>query len=65
MKDKLKVYVVALLLALVGVSMALYKHFALGFPLFPDQKVGIWTVESTVEFEASVAEVLVSLALPD
>ena len=65
MKDKLKVYVVALLLALVGVSMALYKHFALGFPLFPDQKVGIWTVESKVEFEAAGSEVLVSLALPD
>ena len=65
MKDKLKVYVVALLLALVGLSMALYKHFALGFPLFPDQKVGIWTVESKVEFEAAGSEVLVSLALPD
>ena len=65
MKDKLKVYVVALLLAVLGLSMALYKYFALGFPLFPDQKIGVWTVESKIEFEASGSEVLVSLALPD
>ena len=65
MKEKLKVYVVALLLALLGLSMALYKHFALGFPLLPNDKVAVWTVESKVEFEASGAPVLVSLALPD
>lgn len=65
MKDKLKVYVLASLLALVGLSMALYKHFKLGFPLLPDEKVAVWTVESKVEFEADGAEVLVSLALPD
>ena len=65
MKEKLKVYVVALLLALIGLSMALYKYFALGFPLFPDQRIGVWTVESKIEFDSSGEEVLVSLALPD
>ena len=65
MKEKLKVYVVAALLALAGLSMALYKLFALGFPLFPNEKVAVWTVESKVEFESNGAEVRVSLALPD
>ena len=65
MKEKLKVYIVAFLLALLGLSMALYKHFALGFPLLPYEKVAVWTVESKVEFEASGAPVVVSLALPD
>ena len=65
MKEKLKVYVVALLLAALGLSMALYKHFALGFPLLPNERVAVWTVESKVEFEANGAPVLVSLALPD
>lgn len=65
MKEKLKVYAVACLLALMGVSMALYKHFALGFPLLPDEKVAVWTIESKIEFEANGAPVLMSLALPD
>ena len=33
MEEKIKVYVVAGLLAAIGISIALYKHFALGFPL--------------------------------
>jgi len=65
MKEKLKVYAVALVLAVAGISMALYKHFALGFPLLPDEKVAVWTVESKVEFEADGKPVVVSLALPD
>ena len=65
MKEKLKVYIIAFLLALLGLSMALYKHFALGFPLLPYEKVAVWTVESKVEFEANGAPVVVSLALPD
>ena len=44
MKEKLKVYVVALLLAALGLSMALYKHFALGFPLLPNERVAVWTL---------------------
>jgi hypothetical protein len=64
MKEKTKVYAVACVLALLGLSMALYKHFALGFPLLPNQKTEVWTVEAKVEFEANGAAVLVSLALP-
>ena len=64
MEEKIKVYVVAALLAAIGISIALYKHFALGFPLLPNEKTAVWTIESKVEFEASGAPVLVSLALP-
>lgn len=64
MKEKNKVYAVACVLALLGLSMALYKYFALGFPLLPNQKTEVWTVEAKVEFEANGAPVLVSLALP-
>jgi hypothetical protein len=65
MKEKMKVYLVAGLLAAIGMSMALYKHFALGLPLLPDQKIAVWTLEAKIDFEASGAPVLVSLALPD
>lgn len=64
MQEKIKVYVVAGLLALLGVGVALYKHFALGFPLLPDARTEVWTVEAKVEFRASGEPVLVSLALP-
>ena len=65
MKEKLKVYSLACLLAAIGISIALYKHFALGLPLLPNQKTAVWTLEAKVEFETSGAPVLVSLALPD
>lgn len=65
MKEKAKVYVVAGLLAGLGLTAVLYKHFALGFPLHPRDKTEIWTLEAKVEFEATGAPVLVSLALPN
>lgn len=64
MEEKIKVYVVAGLLALLGGCTALYKVVAMGFPLFPDAKSEVWTVEAKVEFEARSEPVLVSLALP-
>lgn len=65
MKEKLKVYVLAFVLASMGIGIALYKHLALGFPLLPHQQSSVWTLEAKIEFEASGKPVLVSLALPD
>jgi hypothetical protein len=65
MQEKMKVYIVAALLALLGLTTALYKHFALGFPMLPDQATEVWTLEAKIEFQASGAPVLVSLAMPD
>src|SRR5262245_32115028 len=65
MKEKLKVYAVAIVLAALGIGLTLYKHFALGFPLLSDQKTAVSTLEAKIEFEAHDKPVLVSLALPD
>jgi len=65
MKEKLKVYVLAAALTLLGLGLALYKHFALGFPLLPDATAATWTLEATIEFDATGDPVLVSMALPD
>ncbi|MEK7844504.1 MAG: UUP1 family membrane protein, partial [Pseudomonadota bacterium] len=44
--------------------MILYKHFALGFPLSPDDKKSVWTIEAKIDFIARGDPVIVSFALP-
>lgn len=47
-----KVWVLALILFLIGGSLFLYKWRVLGYPLLPEQETRIWTVETTVQFDA-------------
>jgi hypothetical protein len=47
-----KVWVLALILFLIGGSLFLYKWRVLGYPPLPEEETRIWTVETTVEFNA-------------
>jgi hypothetical protein len=48
----------------LGIGLILYKHFALGFPLSPDDKTPVWTIEAKIDFIARGDPVIVSFALP-
>ncbi len=47
-----KIWVLALILFLIGGSLFLYKWRVLGYPLLPEDETRIWTVETTVKFDA-------------
>ncbi len=47
-----KIWVLALVLFLIGGSLFLYKWRVLGYPLLPEEETRIWTVETTVRFDA-------------
>ncbi len=65
MSSRLQVYLVALLLAALGISLTIYKVVVLGFPLLPGESKDVWTLESKITFEPTGGPVKVSLALPD
>jgi len=52
------------LLAAIGCGFFLYKLFALGFPLQPEQRTDVWRVEVRLQFEAAGGPVKASLFLP-
>ncbi|MBP9100662.1 MAG: UUP1 family membrane protein, partial [Nitrosomonas sp.] len=64
MYAKLRLYIVVILLLGLGIGLTLYKHFALGFPLSPDDKKSVWTIEARIDFIARGDPVIVSFALP-
>ena len=61
---KLRLYSVVILLLAFGIGLTLYKHFALGFPLSPDDKKSLWTIEARIDFVARGDPVIISFALP-
>lgn len=65
MSSRLQVYLIALLLAAVGIGFTVYKMVVLGFPLYPGESKEVWTLESKISFEPTGGPVEVSLALPD
>ena len=65
MSSRLQVYLVALLLAAVGITVTVYKVVALGFPFMPGESRDVWTLESKITFDPTGGPVQVSLALPD
>ena len=64
MHSKLKLYVLVALVMGLGIGLIAYKHFALGFPLLPDDKKSVWTIEAKIDFVARGDPVIVSFALP-
>ncbi len=64
MSAKIKVYIAAALLCVIGLGLTLYKSVELGFPLLPGNQQPVWTIEAEVNFTAVGDPVLVSLALP-
>jgi hypothetical protein len=59
-----RVLIIALILALVGGSVFLYKWRTLGFPLQPDGETRVWTVEVTVSFDAVPGPIKADLYIP-
>ncbi len=55
----------ALLLASAGISLIIYKHRVLGFPLFSGETRQVWKIEARVDFDATGGEAVVYLNLPD
>lgn len=64
MSSKLRLYILVILVMGLGIGLILYKHFALGFPLLPDDKKTVWTIEAKIDFIARGDPVIVSFALP-
>lgn len=64
MHTNLRLYFIVILLLGMGIGLILYKHFALGFPLSPNDKKPVWTIEAKIDFVARGAPIIVSFALP-
>ena len=58
------VYLLAALLTAIGVSIFAYKWQVLGFPLTDDQETPVWTVETSVHFDAGPGPIKASLQIP-
>ncbi len=58
------VYVLAALLAAIGLSIFFYKWQVLGFPLGEDQETPVWTIEAAVSFDSGPGSVKVQLQVP-
>ena len=65
MKTKLQLIIMIVILLALGFGTTLYKVKVLGFSFSPDKEETVWTVESTIDFEADGGPVKVSLNMPD
>lgn len=61
---KTQLYLLALLIAIVGLSAIGYKWKVLNFPLQPATEVEVWTVQARVEYNPRRAANKVTLSLP-
>jgi len=61
---RIHLYVLAGLLAAIGCGFFLYKLFALGFPLKPEERTDVWRVEVQLQFEAQGGPAKASLFVP-
>ncbi len=62
--SKIHVYGIALLLALAGTSLFVYKVLFLQFPLAPHNTTTTWTLETSITFTARNEPVKVELFIP-
>ncbi len=58
------VYGLALLLAIIGLSLFLYKWQVLGFPVSENQETPVWTIESSIKFDSGPGSIKVNLHIP-
>lgn len=62
--NRLHLYVLVLILALIGLGLFFYKAFVLRFPLAPRSTAQVWNVEARVSFMAEGNPVKVSMFIP-
>ena len=65
MNQKRTFYTVLVLMALVGIVVAVLRHTVSGTPFLPGQETSVWLVEARVDFQATGGPVTASLSLPD
>ncbi len=58
------VYGLALILAVVGLSLFAYKWQVLGFPIGENQETPVWTIESSISFDSGPGSIKVNLHIP-
>ena len=58
------VYLLAAVLTALGLGIFLYKWQELGFPLAGNQHTSVWTIETTIKFDAGPGSVKVNLQIP-
>jgi hypothetical protein len=58
------VYVLAALLAAIGLFVFSYKWQVLGFPLGEDQENPVWTIEAAVSFDSGPGSITAQLQIP-
>jgi len=54
----------AIILAFIGLGIAAYKHFEIGFPLSPQASTPVWTVQAQISFVGNGGPAKVSLDIP-
>jgi hypothetical protein len=58
------VYVLAVLLTVIGMSVFFYKWQVLGFPVTEDLEAPVWTIEAAVQFDSGPGSIKVQLNVP-
>jgi hypothetical protein len=58
------VYLLAAFLTAIGAGIFFYKWQELGFPLSDDQRTPVWTVETTIKFDAGPGSIKANLQIP-
>lgn len=64
MKSRIQLSLLVSILFLIGVGLAVYKHFALGFPFIPGETETVWQVQGRIQFDAEGGPVKVEVILP-
>ena len=65
MSPKGQVYLFAIIFALIGLFLTVYKSSFLHFPLFPSEERKVWNIEAKITFEGNGQPIAVNLALPE
>jgi hypothetical protein len=58
------VYILAALLTLISAATFVYKWQVLGFPLTGNQQTPVWTIETSIKFDAGPGSIKVNLQIP-
>ncbi len=58
------VYILAALLTMISAATFVYKWQVLGFPLTGNQQTPVWTIETSIQFDAGPGSIKVNLQIP-
>ncbi len=64
MKTRSQLYTLVAILLFIGIGLALYKYFVLGFTLTPGGTETVWQIQARIQFDAEDRPVKVSMTLP-